>query len=112
MMTLPKLPSTSSQIPEANRFRKTASTDWLLQDAKTKFSQSSMSPSSSGASMDNSYPKMSTQSSSSNFSEVCQTNFIHHIYFSIVRFYQRNIFHQRRIHINGQSMLTTDTLNV
>lgn len=74
MMTLPKLPSTSSQIPEANRFRKTASTDWLLQDAKTKFSQSSMSPSSSGASMDNSYPKMSTQSSSSNFSEVCQTN--------------------------------------
>ena len=76
MMTLPKLPSTSSQIPEANRFRKTASTDWLLQDAKTKFSQSSMSPSSSGASMDNSYPKMSTQSSSSNFSEVCQTNYI------------------------------------
>ena len=83
MMTLPKLPTTSSQIPEANRFRKTASTDWLLQDAKTKFSQSSMSPSSSGTSMDNSYPKMSTQSSNSNFSEVCQTNFSpvlsHHI---------------------------------
>ena len=72
-MTLPKLPTTSSQIPEANRFRKTASSDWLLQDSKTRFSQSSLSPSSSGPSMENSYPKMSTESSKSNFSEVCET---------------------------------------
>ena len=119
-MTLPKLPTTSSQIPEANRFRKTASTDWLLQDAKTKFSQSSMSPSSSGTSMDNSYPKMSTQSSNSNFSEVCQTNFppvlSHHIlnfkeYFSPKKnSYQRSINAYYR-HIERINLERTQSLS-
>ena len=73
-MTLPKLPTTSSQISEANKNRKNgqlSTSDWLLQDSKSKFSTSSMSPLSSGMnSMENSFPKMSIESSSSNFSEV------------------------------------------
>ena len=73
MMTLPKLPTTSSQISEANKIRKNgqlSTSDWLLQDSKSKFSTSLISPLSSGInSMENSFPKMSTESSSSNFSE-------------------------------------------
>ena len=103
MMTLPKLPTTSSQISEANKIRKTgqhSTADWLLQDSKSKFSTSSISPLSSGMnSMENSFPKMSNESSSSNFSEVnyCLSPVLHNCDICFIR----NTFLPRR-------MLTTD----
>ena len=76
-MTLPKLPTSSSQISEGPglaKLRKNANllatSDWLLQESRSRFSQSSMSPSSSGASVEISFPKMSTESFNSNYSEV------------------------------------------
>ena len=69
-MTLPKLPtSTNIKISEPSKLKKSSS-DWLLlQESKSRFSSSSMSPSSSGASMENAFPKMSTESGLSHFSQ-------------------------------------------
>ena len=72
MMTLPKLPTTANiKISEPNKLKKSGS-DWLLlQESKSRYSSSSMSPNSSGAtSIESSYPKLSTESGYSNYSEV------------------------------------------
>ena len=71
MMTLPKL--TNSLQPDGNRLNRSgyiSSSDWLLQDSKSKFSSSSATPPSSGASLEASLPKMSTDSTSSYFAKV------------------------------------------
>ena len=70
MMTLPKL--TTSLQPDGNRLNRSGyiSSDWLLQDSKSKFSSSSATPPSSGASLEASLPKMSTDSTSSYFAKV------------------------------------------
>ena len=73
MMTLPKL--TNSLPPDGNRLSKSgsgylSSSDWLLQDSKSKFSSSSATPPSSGTSLEASLPKMSTVSSSSYYAKV------------------------------------------
>ena len=67
MMTLPKL--TNSLPPDGNRLNKSSggylsSSDWLLTESKSKFSSSSSTTPSSGASLEASLPKMSTDSSS------------------------------------------------
>ena len=66
MMTLPKL---TNSLPDGNRLNKSSggylsSSDWLLTDSKSKFSSSSSTTPSSGASLEASLPKMSTDSSS------------------------------------------------
>lgn len=77
MMTLPKLPTTTNiKISEPSKLKKSSS-DWLLlQESKSRFSSSSMSPSSSGISIENGFPKMSTESGLSNYSPEVSYYFI------------------------------------
>ena len=71
MMTLPKL--TNSLPPDTNRLNKSSggaylsSSDWLLTESKSKFSSSSSTTPSSGASLEASLPKMSTDRGSSSY---------------------------------------------
>ena len=85
-MSLPKLPTNNSSGVRSSNNK--PSQGWLLQESK-KSSQASLSQSSSGPSMDNSYPKLSTESFNSNFSQVWSHNdrTMHYLYVTIFQEY-------------------------